>query len=263
MIRLLNEKDRFKVLDYLYQEAEYNIFLIGDIETFGFDQKFQRVYGEFDDFNTLLSVFLRYYENAVFYSHINHFNLDYLDIFKKDPFDYISGKSSIMEKIDPYLKNYHLERMFFCSANQLINNDDENFKFDQLKTEEDAGKLYDFLVGIDEFGIDRKDKNHFIESKMKALNMGITLYIEKDNHIISTVSTTAETTKNAMVVAVATLESERHQGYASKLMKQLMKIYLEDKKKSLCLFYNNPEAGKIYLRLGFVNLGTWDMYKIK
>lgn len=91
--------------------------------------------------------------------------------------------------------------------------------------------------------------------------MGITLYIEDEDKIVSTVATTAETTKNAMVVAVATHPKHRHKGYASQLMKRLMTIYLHDKQKTLCLFYNNPEAGKIYYRLGFETIGTWDMYQ--
>jgi len=27
--------------------------------------------------------------------------------------------------------------------------------------------------------------------------------------------------------------------------------------KVLCLFYDNPEAGKIYKRLGYVDIGKW------
>ena len=78
--------------------------------------------------------------------------------------------------------------------------------------------------------------------------------------MVSTVATTAETTKKAMVVAVATHPDHRHHGYASRLMKRLMTVYLHDKGKSLCLFYNNPDAGKIYHQLGFNTIGTWDMF---
>ena len=91
--------------------------------------------------------------------------------------------------------------------------------------------------------------------------MGITLAIDLDGRIVASVATTAETTRSAMVVAVATDSNYRNQGLATVLMKDLMKRYLIEKKKELCLFYDNPDARKIYLRLGFEYLGLWSMYK--
>ncbi len=93
--------------------------------------------------------------------------------------------------------------------------------------------------------------------------MGVTLFIEEAGKVVSSVATTAETTKSAMVVSVATKEEARNKGYASALMMELMKEYLINKNKELCLFYDNPSAGKIYHRLGFETIGTWDMYKKK
>ncbi|MFA6647674.1 MAG: hypothetical protein WCS32_03455, partial [Candidatus Izemoplasmatales bacterium] len=74
MIRLLSENDRVEVLEYLYKDKNFNIFFIGDIENFGMNTDFQRVYGEYSDENELLSVFLRYRENAVYYADKPRFN---------------------------------------------------------------------------------------------------------------------------------------------------------------------------------------------
>ncbi len=41
MIRKLTENDRSNVLNYLYQDSSYNIFIIGDIEAFGFNKEWQ------------------------------------------------------------------------------------------------------------------------------------------------------------------------------------------------------------------------------
>ena len=41
-----------------------------------------------------------------------------------------------------------------------------------------------------------------------------------------------------------------------KLFKDVM-----DEGKLLCLFYDNPEAGRIYKRLGFTDIGMWTMYR--
>jgi len=93
MIRKLTDLDQKQVLDFLYREQAFNIFPIGDIESFGFDKDFQRVYADFDIFGNYISIFLRYRNNAIYYSIDNEFNKDYLRIFKEDPFDFLSGKA--------------------------------------------------------------------------------------------------------------------------------------------------------------------------
>ncbi len=261
MIRLMTERDKLPVLDYLYQEADYNIFFIGDIETFGFETDFQRGYLEIDAAGNFLSAFIRYRENAIYYSHKHHFNTDYLKIFRDDPFEYISGKSDLMDLIKPYLEGFKPKRMYFCKASKIKSETtEEPGLVKRMTTEKECEKLYDLLSEIEEFGIHKKSKSEFVESKMKSLQMGENYYIEENGRIVSSVATTAETTKNAMVVAVATAKEYRRKGYATKLLTALMKYYFNTKKKTLCLFYDNPEAGKIYLRLGFEYLGTWDMY---
>ncbi|MCK4551554.1 MAG: GNAT family N-acetyltransferase [Tenericutes bacterium] len=260
MIRLLTEADRTKVLDYLYKEVSYNIFPIGDIEAFGFETDFQRVYGEFDKDNEYLSIFLRYREHGIYYSHLTHFNRDYLDIFKSDSFEYISGKSNLMQLIKPTLINFKCSSMYFCRATQIkksITYDSSVIK--EIDSKADCELLYDLLVTIPEFGVFNKTKEKFVEGKLISKKMSKTLFIEENQKIVSTVATTAETTKNAMVVAVATEKKYRGRGYASKLLSALMKYYIIDLKKELCLFYDNPKAGKIYLDLGFENIGTWEM----
>jgi predicted GNAT family acetyltransferase len=261
MIRLLTENDREKVLQYLYKELNFNIFSIGDIEAFGFDTNFQRIYGEFDKKGNYKSVFLRYREHAIYYSHKTRFNKAYLTIFENDKFEFISCKTKLMELIFPYLGNGERQHMYFCHAKEIkINMDYDKSRIKKITTKEECGRLYDLLSQIKEFGIHKKSRDYFIDSKYQSLQMGTTLYIEEDNKIVSTVATTADTTKNAMVVAVATHQDYRNKGYATWLLLELMKMYLRGLNKELCLFYNNPKAGKIYLKLGFEYIGTWDMF---
>jgi predicted GNAT family acetyltransferase len=132
-----------------------------------------------------------------------------------------------------------------------------------VQTKEDASKLYDLLATISEFNTSKESKEEFIQGKMTSINMGTTMVLEEDGKFVSTVATTAETTKDAMVVGVATHKDYRKKGYASILMSALMKRYFNDLHKDLCLFYDNPKAGKIYLRMGFKDIGKWVMYEPK
>jgi|LGVF01.2.fsa_nt_gb predicted GNAT family acetyltransferase len=260
MIRKLTETDRTNVLNYLYQDSSYNIFIIGDIEAFGFDKKWQTLYGEFNEVNEYISTLLFYREHAIFYSHLDYFNQEYLNIFKNHNFEYMSGRDTLMDLITPFLLDFKIQPMLFCRAQTIENTISlSSFTVQTVKTEEDCSKLYDLLVVIDEFGIKKQNRNKYIEGKMNSIQMGVTLFIEENGKVVSTVATTAETTKSAMVVAVATLPEYRKKGYASVLMISLMKEYFENRHKELCLFYDNPKAGKIYKRLGFKDIGKWVM----
>ena len=116
MIRKLTETDRLEVLKYLYQSPSLNIFIIGDIETFGFESDFQTTYGEFDEENNYLSVLLFYRENVVFYSHIDQFNADWLKTFKQHVFKFFSGRKTLMDLICPHLTDFEYTQMYFADA---------------------------------------------------------------------------------------------------------------------------------------------------
>jgi len=261
MIRKLVEQDRNAVLAYLYQEPTYNIFLIGDIESVGFDADYMTVFAEIDELGNYQGVFLNFRDNGIYYSHQEHFNPEFFQHQPLSAFTHFSGKKELMDLIEPYLVGFKHKPMYFCQASNLLVEpltDKSNIKI--MKTQEECERLYDLLATIEEFGIYKRTKEQYVEGHMKSLDMGITMYLEEDAKIISTVSTTAETTKNAMVVAVATDLSHRQKGYTTMLMTAVMQYYFEIKKKELCLFFDNPSAGKIYLRLGFKEIGMWDVY---
>lgn len=261
MIRKLTQKDQASVLAYLYQEPQINIFIIGDIENFGFDVDFQEVYGEFED-DQYLSVLLRYKENIVYYCHEVRFNLAWLTLMNAMDFQFISGRKSLTDLIHPHFTNFKEKPMYFAEATSL----DPSFEVDTTlvktaSTEEDYGKIYDLLITIHEFdSMKNTSKETFIKDNLRdEKSNSVKLFIEQDNQCISTAATVADTTKSAMVVAVASDNKYRKQGYASKVMIALMDEYINKRNKSLCLFFDNPKAGKIYHRLGFTDMDMWVM----
>ena len=259
MIRKLDELDQSKVLDYLYKDASLNIFIIGDIEEFGFEQDFQSVYGEFDQDNKYKSVLLFYRENVVFYSHVDHFSLEWLSIISEKKFTYFNGRLALMELVYPHLEGFDYKEMYFAEAQSIESLENDNsLNPIKVKTKEDATKIYYLLETVDEFNTSNDELDYFVEGKMKGLNMGSTYYLEENGKAISTVAAVAETTINAMVVGVATCNSARNRGLATKLMIHLMNEY-KRKNKYLCLFYDNPKAGAIYKRLGFKDTEKWVM----
>lgn len=258
MIRKLNEEDRNIVLEYLYEEASINLFMIGDIEAFGFDKDFQELWGQFDSKNELEGVLLRFNEN-------------YIPYFKNDEFDIadfkamilnakeekmISGKESVVDKFRDTLPNGKARVTYFCELidNKKLSTENENIKIADIN---DSERIYDFIECIEEFnaaGNSIERISHKIETKT-----GRIYYIENDKgEIISVSQTTAENSKSAMVVAVATKQEYRGLGYVTRGLSKLCSDVLNEG-KTLCLFYDNPKAGTVYHKLGFHMIDNWMM----
>lgn len=83
---------------------------------------------------------------------------------------------------------------------------------------------------------------------------------EKQGEIVSSAYVIAQTKQAAMVGGVYTPPFHRQSGYASALVHALSLALLAQGRKP-CLFYHNPNAGRIYLRLGYRPLGDWRMVK--
>jgi predicted GNAT family acetyltransferase len=63
-----------------------------------------------------------------------------------------------------------------------------------------------------------------------------------------------------MIVGVCTRKEFRKKGLVSKILAVLMNEVIAEG-KTLCLFYDNPKAGKIHKKLGFQDIGMWTMYR--
>lgn len=86
-------------------------------------------------------------------------------------------------------------------------------------------------------------------------------WAEDEGCAVAMVRTAAENPASAMVVGVGTHPSYRQMGLATQLMIRLCRELLKEG-KSLCLFYDNPRAGAIYHRLGFQEIGYWNMIRV-
>lgn len=261
MVRKLIESDRDIVLNFLEEESTFNLFIIGDILNTGFDKDFMEIWGEFDTNNNLIIVLLRYFNNFIPY-YKETYNGD-LSSFKKIISLYnnkklVSGKSDIVDKFTDILKDYKLKRDYFCELNHrtklLINFEDTIIK---KATVDDVNRISDFIDSIEELGVTGENRE-MLENTIKSCS-GRYFYIENENgDIISVAGTSAENKFAAMIVSVATNKKYRKRGLATKCVSKLCNDTLNDCEK-LCLFYDNPEAGKVYNALGFESIGNWTM----
>lgn len=260
MIRRLNENDKevcFKLIKTMPAE---NLFIIGDIEVYGFDQEFQKVWGEFNENGELVAILLKFEDNYIPFA-AESFNAEvFAEIMSNDPdFKMMSGLKEFTEQIESFLKQQlKRKRQTYYAKCTKLNSNINNIDLTNVQKAipDDAGALVELINSIPEFESTLK-----VERKHRELKDGTSrsFFITEEGKIVSSASTAAENSMSAMVVAVATLENYKKKGYATKCMLKLCnELLLEG--KDLCLFYDNPAAGAIYKRIGFEDIGFWMMY---
>jgi uncharacterized protein len=260
VIRRLVGEDNEVVQSLLLKEKEYNLFILGDIENYGYDKDFQKLWGEFDSSGALLAVLLKYHASFIFYSREN-FDVEAFSILmKNEGFRYLSGCAEIIEKFSSTIDFKSQKNDYFCKM------DKDSFKpfetnnnvntLNDLSLELIVDGVLELFTHVEEF------ENHAAREVIHQTffdRTGRVFFIKKNGIFISMAQTSAENSSSAMVVSVCTHPEHRFKGYSSACLIKLCKTLL-DEGKTLCLFYDNPAAGTIYKRLGFYDIGSWSMY---
>lgn len=264
MIRKLTEADRMHVLDFLSQEPSINLFIIGDVEAFGFEKTFQTLWGQFSSDGQMEGVLLKFYESYIPYFNKTYFDIsDFLEIILRHKGTAIvSGKEDILKLFDERLPKHTTKSTYFCELTHqelLIEYSDLNLV--KKAKESDAKRIYDLIETIEEFN----GASNSIERIKHAIKTktGRMFYIENESgDMVSIAQTSAENSQSAMIVGVATRKGYRGKGFMHRCLNQLCKEVMSEG-KTLCLFYDNPQAGKIYHKLGFETIGKWVMSTVE
>lgn len=259
IIQRLTKNDHDPCLKLLQTKPAENLFILSDIEGYGYDQEFQKLWGEWDEEGALIAVLLKYKHNYIPFA-IADFNARcFAEIMESDPqFGMMSGLKEITEKIEPFLHKYSRKRKTYYAKCTEIKKEETDISNVTEAKPDDAEGIVNLLQSIPEFSdsptITAKQTRREMEDGVSR-----TFYIKDAGKFVSTASTTAENTMSAMIVGVATSQGYKRKGYATACMVELCKRLLSEDKE-LCLFYDNPEAGTIYKRIGFEDIGFWMMY---
>ncbi|MBA2875375.1 GNAT family N-acetyltransferase [Thermaerobacillus caldiproteolyticus] len=259
MIRRLTKNDHKLLFSLLKEEPSFNLFIIGDIESFGYDADFQDIWGEFDENGTLNAVLLRYYDSYIPYARTSFHMEAFAQLIRQTSTSsfVLSGKSEIVEQFEHVLPLGNKRVTYFCECQtDKLATGTENIDIKKA-TLDDVDRIIALRQSIAEFTTTPRAREML--AKGLETNTSRTYYIEEDGKMVASASTTAENSLSAMIVGVCTEEAYRQKGYASAIMKKLIQDLISEG-KTLCLFYDNPKAGNIYKRLGFRDIGTWTMY---
>ncbi|WP_432663065.1 GNAT family N-acetyltransferase [Wukongibacter baidiensis] len=259
MIRKLMSTDNAQLMEYLKEEKSINLFIIGDVENFGYDSDFQEIWAEFDENEQIIGVLLRYRNFYIPYSK-GEFDIEgFVDTINKNKkLEAMSGKKSVIEKFDKYMEFEKKKEQYFA---ELIDNSLLDMNIDLIGVKkaniEDVDSINDLKELIEEFDITPSSKESFRQTI--ETGTGRTYFMKVDGKVVASASTTAENSESAMIVGVCTHPEYRRKGYATKCMTALCNEVLKEG-RTLCLFYDNPNAGIIYKSIGFKDIGKWKMY---
>lgn len=254
MILKVDSTYHSKVMEYLKKEAEFNLFIIGDIEKYGYDNYFLTIWAGINESGEIEGILLKYFEFLIFYAN-NKFNeWEFANLINKINYIEISGKTEVLKKIVAKLGLKKERIVNFCRLNSSENlvSEDLNVKVKKIRfgNINKVVKLYDLIEEFDSTSA---------ENIKNGLKTGRGYCIEINRKVVSMVKSTCENNTHAMIVGVGTHPDYRNRGFATNCIVKICKELISENKIP-CLFYDNIEAGKIYRKLGFEDLGKWSIY---
>ncbi|MHC1684660.1 MAG: GNAT family N-acetyltransferase [Clostridiaceae bacterium] len=253
MIRKLATDDIIKIKSYLNKNPSFSLFLIADIDKYGFNTDIFTIYADFDNSENINFIFGKYFDTLLIYSNKNYIDIEVIYSYLNDHsinFNVLIISNDFFEASINDAEFTHIHRTYCCELTK------ENFKpVDNtvpisIASEDDSSKILSLFNSIEEFeGLDMTEEA--IKNYIKDNNVYI---IKEGNEIASFTMCTATTEVLASIGAVCTGKKHRGKGHASALVSHLSNTILNKGLKcSLC--YDNPEAGTIYKRLGFKEVG--------
>lgn len=254
IIKVTNEL-KFDLLSYLYQDSVFNVLLLGHTLHYELNNNHE-VYLQVES-EEITACFQRYYTRGLFYSHTNQFNKKEMASFINSfQLNRIIGNQKT-NLLSPYLEKDNVVNQFNYSTLDYLNEINQNMLVENAK-KRDIKDIFE-LIKKTQFL-----KNDYIEINTKKINQraGRLLFIKHNQEVIASCETSAETSDAALIGEVITDIKYRRQKIATKLVYQCCQDLLKEGKRPY-LFYNDQNAGKVYHKLGFRDIGYITMIKFK
>lgn len=247
LIYKCDENQREELLNFLYKEPSINLFAIGDIETYGFNHFDVDVWAYVDSKDEITGVLVRYKNNIMPIHGKDFEGVDtFLPLIQSLTPLYISGSEEAIVQYEEDFEDYEKEESYLSECKELAMESPLVHQVISLEKEDSA--LY--LNFLKEVGMNNEHSIEDIVNELERNPEAIQVIKDETGEIISSGRIAIETELSAMIIAVGTAESYREKGYGTAIVAALVN-YCIQKNKTACLFYSNPDAGRVYQHLGF------------
>ena len=153
MIQRLSSANHKKVIEYLYREKEVNIFLISDIERYGYDSYFFSIYGGINEKGEIEGILLKCFEFIIFYAYDEFDVNEFAKFINESDCEEVCGKSEVLEKLEDKikLKRFRKVNIFKLSnINKLPSYKEDNIRLKKIRFG-NLNKIVRLYEEIDEF----------------------------------------------------------------------------------------------------------------
>lgn len=254
----LTGRDQAEVQAYLAAAPEYNIFVQGDLENFGFDSDAVELFGLRDAAGALSALVLRYFSSWCLGAGRGIPHEQVAAFLRENGAAMLSGRESDVAAVAAHLPGWRVRGTNLARMDRPP--DPVHSAHVRMLTAQDAPAVIELEMQIEEFadsfcGVDRAQKIE--ECRGNLTRGGHAFGVFDAGRLVSLAETTAENSVSAMIVGVATLPAWRGRGFARACVQAAAAHCLTAGRQYLCLFYDNPAAGRIYHALGFADVGRF------
>lgn len=253
MIVKLDNTYNDRLMKYLKKEPEFNLFIIGDIDRYGYNNYFFNIWGDVNTDGEIEGILVKYFDFIIVYSY-SKFNIDkFINLINRLDYCEISGKAEIVNKLS---NRIDLRKIRTVNLSKLDKEIPYTHRSSRLKVKKvrfgNLKRIVRLYELIDEF------ENTNVDCIKNGLKTGRGYCIEVNKQVVAMAKSTSENKTHAMIVGVGTHPNFRNKGLATRCIVRICNELLSEGKIP-CLFYDNEEAGKIYKKLGFKNIGFWSI----
>ncbi|MEZ4658180.1 MAG: GNAT family N-acetyltransferase [Caldilineaceae bacterium] len=262
MIRLLTEQDRQRTVEFLAVAPEYNLYTLGNIARLGFAHELTQYWGDFAENGALRGVLNRYMQGWVVYGSEACDWGAFGQIVDAHPTaaqrlqDNPGGIATFL----PHLRRYEPARV---SVQHLMALDVADFAAADSPPDAlvrravmaDLPQLVDFYAGAGHMARAKAA----VEQPLQSTRIWLA---EVGGEILAAALTNAETADLAMIGGVYTKPEARQRGLSRAVCSALCSELLQLGRRPV-LYWETPEAGAVYGRLGFHTVGEWRAVRLQ
>ncbi|TNK82101.1 hypothetical protein C4M98_00650 [Mycoplasmopsis pullorum] len=259
----LTIKNQSELLEFLNQDYINNLFFIGDLIEFGFDDTSVKSYGFYE--NNKLKAAIMLFHSTLLISDPDNFisKEELIEFIKNQSVSNIITEQECAQHINELIKkDYQIEikQEEILVLNRPITQ--EGF-ISNFANRDDLSLIIDGRKTIEEFkGVSAQGLKLDYLQRTYDTGFYIPFIIKEQNIVASHASVACMTPKAAMIGGVYTLKEHRKKGYASDCVLNLCK-WLQNKHKTPVLFFDNPLAGSVYKKIGFEHFGLLNVMILK
>jgi predicted GNAT family acetyltransferase len=267
MIRRLQEIDRASLMALLSAAPQLNLFLLGNLESNGFDTDFCEFFGDvYDDgengkngrvravVNRYMSGWTVYGEADADWAGLGKI-VDMHDLKTIRLQDNPGGIASFLPFLQRYTADSIVEEELMALPESGLKPQSAHAGFVVRKA------TMDDLAGLTTLYADAGSMSRVplaVERPLRNFRVWLAL---KNERIVAVALTNAETKRLAMVGGVFTVPAWRGNGLSQAVCSSLCAELIETGRQPI-LYWQNPTAGYVYSKLGFRPIGTWRAVKM-